>query len=77
MKRFLSLICVAFMSAWCLAASYTVKYKVVSKTSTTTSTTTLNLQSGSASEAVAELVRRGTIRKQDVPNVVILEIRKK
>lgn len=77
MKRLLSLLCVAFMSAWCLAASYSVKYKVIGKTSTTTSTTTLNLQSGTSSEAVAELLRRGAIRKQDVPNVVIVEIKKR
>lgn len=54
---------------------YLVKYRVEGSTSSSTCQTTINLMSGSESEAISELVRRGSVRSSERNNVIILDIR--
>lgn len=77
MKKVISFLIVVCISAISLAAQYTVKYKIKSNSSTTHSITTLELKKGTVSEAKAELVRRGTVSKNNADKIIIVEIKKK
>lgn len=77
MKKFISFLIVLCISVVSLAAQYTVKYKIKGSTSTTHSTTILELKKGTESEAKAELVRRGTVSKNNADKIIIVEIKKK
>ena len=78
MKKLITTFFVLFISiATCFADSYTVKYKIVSKGSTTHSTATLELKNGTESEAKAELVRKGTVSKENAKKLLLSRLRKR
>ena len=77
MKKIVLLLCAAFMSVSVYADQYVVKYVVKSAGSTTHNTTTLELKNGTEDEAKKELVRRGTVGKQNADKIIIIEIKKK
>ena len=76
-RKIVLLLCAAFISVSVYADQYIVKYTVKSAGSTMHNITTLELKKGTAEEAKAELVRRGTVGKQNADKITIVEIKKK
>lgn len=77
MKKVIVMLFAVFLYVSAYADQYIVKYTVKSAGSTTHSTTTLELKNGTAEEAKAELVRRGTVGKQNADKITIVEIKRK
>lgn len=77
MKKLITLFSALLLCASAYADPYIVKYTVKSAGSTMHNITTLELKKGTAEEAKAELVRRGTVGKQNADKITIVEIKKK